>query len=128
MLKSEVLKGLKVDWECVGKSSMTSGNEYKVRFSRNGKMATIKFHDNYLNQQNTSDVVYSWLMDSMAYENSSSFEDFCLEFGYSVHDEDYGLNKDSYKVYLCCKRNYEKLHKFFTNEEIKQLENDFQDY
>ena len=54
------------------------------------------------------------LMDAMAYENCFNLDDFMDEFGY-----DYEQSKDAEKVYKNCERQYKKLHRLFTEEEIK---------
>ena len=107
----------------LGKSKQTSGNEYSVVLKYNGNSITMLFHDNYLNESGKDEFLYALLMDAMAYENCSSLADFMDEFGYG-----YERRKEAEKAYKACERQYNKLHRLFTEEEIKELQNEFEDF
>ena len=107
----------------LGKSKQTSGNEYSVVLKYNGNSITMLFHDNYLNESGKDEFLYALLMDTMAYENCSSLADFMDEFGYG-----YERRKEAEKAYKACEKQYNKLHRLFTEEEIDELHNEFEDF
>ena len=111
-----MLEKIKMSKSCIRKSAMTSGNEYRVYLSYNGKKCSLSYHDNYLNKVEKSNVIYCLLMDAMAYESSMNFDDFCNEFGYST-----GSITDTLKAYKGCKKNYDKVHRLFSESEIEIL-------
>ena len=111
-----MLERIKMSKTYIGKSGMTSGNEYRIYLSYNGKKCSFSYHDNYLNKVEKSNVIYCLLMDSMAYENSENFDDFCNEFGYMA-----SLINATLKAYKGCKRNYDKVHRLFSETEIEIL-------
>lgn len=117
MLK-DLVKANKV---CMGKSKKTSGNEYSVVLKYKGNCITMLFHDNYKNESGKDEFLYALLQDSFAYENCQNVNDFMLEFSY----EDI---KQATKIYKVCERQYKKLHRLFTEEEIEQLQEEFQDF
>ena len=119
MLK-DLVKANKV---CMGKSKETSGNEYSVVLKYNGNCITMLYHDNYLNKGDKDDFLYALLMDSFAYENCYNLADFMDEFGYEYEDKD-----KAQKIYKACERQYNKLHRLFTDEEISQLQEEFEDF
>ena len=114
---------VKANKVCMGKSNKTSGNEYSVVLKYNGNSITILFHDNYRNESGKDEFLYALLMDAMAYENCFNLDDFMDEFGYG-----YEQKEEAEKVYKACKRQYNKLHRLFTEEEIKELQNEFEDF
>ena len=108
------------------KSDKTSGNEYSVILKYCGNSITMLFHDNYKNESGKDEFLYALLMDAMAYENCCSrfgFGDFMKEFGY-----DYEQEKEAAKAYKACERQYHKLHRLFTKEEIELLQKEFEDF
>ena len=107
----------------LGKSKQTSGNEYSVVLKYNGNSITMLFHDNYLNESGKDEFLYALLMDAMAYENCSNLADFMDEFGYG-----YERRKEAEKAYKACEKQYNKLHRLFTEEEIDELYNEFEDF
>ena len=117
MLK-DLVKANKI---CMGKSKQTSGNEYSVVLKYNGNCITMLYHDNHLNKSDRDDFLYALLVDSFAYENNCILADFMNEFGYD--DESKALI-----VYNACKRQAKKLHRLFTEEEIEQLQEEFEDF
>ena len=115
---------VRVNKTCMGKSTQTSGNEYSVVLKYNEKSITMLFHDNYRNESEKDDFLYALLMDAMLYEECPNLADFMRELGY-----DYEQRKEAQKVYRACeRRQYNKLHKLFTEEEIKELQNEFEDF
>lgn len=116
----DLVKASKV---CMGKSNKTSGNEYSVVLKYNGNSITILFHDNYRNESGKDEFLYALLMDAMLYEDCPNLADFMGELGY-----DYEQKEEAEKVYKACKRQYNKLHRLFTEEEIKELQNEFEDF
>lgn len=117
MLK-DLVKANKV---CLGKSEMTNGNDYSVTLEYNGNCITMVYHDNYLNEGDRDDFLYVLLIDSFIYEDFRNAKDLMLEYGC----KDIKQAKEIYKV---CKRHYKKLHRLFTDEEISQLQAEFEDF
>ena len=116
----DLVKASKV---CMGESKQTSGNEYSVVLKYNGNSITMLFHDNYLNESGKDDFLYALLMDAMLYEDCPNLADFMGELGY-----DYEQRKEAQKVYKACERQYNKLHRLFTEKEIEELQNEFEDF
>ena len=114
---------VKVNKVCMGKSNKTSGNEYSVVLKYNGNSITILFHDNYRNETGKDEFLYALLMDAMLYEDCPNLADFMGELGYG-----YEQKEEAKKVYKACERQYNKLHRLFTEEEIKELQNEFEDF
>ena len=116
----DLVKASKV---CMGKSNKTSGNEYSVVLKYNGNSITMLFHDNYRNESEKDEFLYALLMDAMLYEDCPNLADFMGELGY-----DYDQREEAEKAYKACERQYNKLHRLFTEEEIKQLQDEFEDF
>lgn len=116
----DLVKASKV---CMGKSKQTSGNEYSVVLKYNGNSISMLFHDNYKNESGKDEFLYALLIDAMAYENCSNLADFMDEFGYG-----YDQREEAKKAYKACGRQYNKLHRLFTEEEIEQLQKEFEDF
>lgn len=99
----------------LGKSTMTSGDAFRVTLSYKGRKCSFIFNDNYLNKCEKVDFIYCLLRDADAYNCTKSFEDFAFEFGY---------NEDSmkaYKIYKECKKQAERTKRLFKNIEIMKL-------
>lgn len=116
----DLVKASKV---CMGKSKKTNGNEYSVVLKYNGNSITMLFHDNYKNESGKDDFLYALLMDAFAYEDCFNLANFMDEFGY-----DYDQRKEAEKAYKACERQYNKLHRLFTEKEIEELQNEFEDF
>lgn len=69
----------------------------------------------------SDDALYGILMDLSAYDNTQNIDDFAAEFGYDKVSE--LLN-----AYNGCKKTSEALHEIFTDVELEQLKEEFQDY
>ena len=119
--------------------------QYRLELSnKNNSTKSYKFtfHDSvasYANREklNKADALYSVLMDMQAYSSTQNFEDFCDEFGYNKWDEyptsdyeDYYLDYDrnSLEIFNACKKAYDSMRDMFTDEELDQLQEEFQDY
>ena len=130
--------------------------EYKHTISRVGDDSvtyTAVFHDSVANCEknkplNKDDILHAFLMDAGSYDMSTSEKDFLEEFGYdefkmydsyaryrsiSFLEDCYALSdvklfKDGLKAYQACRKASEKLHNMFTDEEIEQLQKEFEDY
>lgn len=67
-LKQQLYDGIQIKATLVGKSQMTSGNEYKIRLEHNGKFALLPYHTNINDIVDKQDIVECLLLDSEAYE------------------------------------------------------------
>ena len=105
----------------IGKSTLTSGNAYRVTLTRNGVKVGFIFNDNIYNESDKNDFIYSLLSDSQAYESTRDLTDFMNEFGYTD-------DKQAKQVYNACKKQSERLHKLFNDAEIETLEKIFENY
>ena len=117
-----LLNTLKIKKTYLQKSTMTSGNAYRITITRNKKRISFIYHDNYLNKSNDKDFLYSLLLDSQAYTTSYNFIDFANNYGY---------DSDSIKtlnIYKACKKQHDRLIKLFNDDEIQKLENYFSEY
>lgn len=66
---------------------------------------------------NIKDVMYSLLLDAMAYDEADNIFDFCDEFGYDCID-----NYDkAIEIYNACKKTSITLHNMFTDAELDEL-------
>lgn len=93
-------------------------NKYIVTIRTTKGKTTFTYYDSYHNYSNgvcelKSDDLKSsldcFLSDSLSYENTTDFFDFCKEFGYD-DIEDYGKAK---KAYNGCKRSYNSAIRIF---------------
>ena len=114
-LKQQLYDGIQIKATLVGKSQMTSGNEYKIRLEHNGTFAILPYHTNINDIVDKQDIVECLLLDSEAYENTNDVTDFADTFGYT----DYIKAK---KAYQECKKQSERLHKLFDDNEIAILQ------
>ena len=111
------LDDVKVTKKEIGKSSMTSGNAYRVTITYNGKKAGFVFNDNYHNNATKEDLLVCLYNDAMAWAYHQCFEDFCWEFGY----EDIHQYKEARKAYNECKKQDQRLCRLFNEEEINAM-------
>ena len=96
------------------KSMMCSGNKYFITLSYKGQRASFVFHDNYLNRSTKQDIISCLVSDAKAYEQALDLYDFCCEFGYMDRQK-------ARKAYEGCRKQSERLHRLFTDEEIALL-------
>lgn len=114
-LKQQLYDGIQIKATLVGKSQMTSGNEYKIMLEHNGTFAISPYHTNAKDIIDKQDIVECLLLDSEAYENTNDVTDFADTFGYA----DYNKAK---KAYQECKKQSERLRKLFDDNEIAILQ------
>lgn len=114
-LKQQLYDGIQIKATLVGKSQMTSGDEYKIRLEHNGQFVILPYHTNINNTIDKRDIVECLLSDSEAYENTVDVTDFAYTFGYN----DYIKAK---KAYQECKKQSERLRKLFDDSEIAILQ------
>lgn len=115
------LNKIKCSRSYVGKSPMCSGNKYRVRMSYNGRSVSFYFHDNYKNESEKKDYLYSLLLDMSAYDNTYNVDEFMREFGYKNYEE-------AQRIRNACKRNGDKVRKLFNEREIDELNELLADY
>lgn len=96
------------------KSHMTSGNQYFITISYNGKQAKFVFHDNYMNKSKKEDFLSALVSDALAFDRAENFEEFVNEFGYTNR-------REASRVYVGCMSQSKRLHRLFTDEEIALL-------
>ena len=115
---------------------------YYLELNHNGKKYRFTYHDSvhaYCNGSKLDklNALYCILMDSNSIEYTRDFSDFCSEFGYNEYDYTCSYfpyryirkeNKEAKKVYNACMKTYEALHDIFSNDELEQLQDEFQDY
>lgn len=116
MTVEQILSKIKFSRTFVRKSEMTSGNEYKIVLSYNGKQATFAFHDNFENKSSFKDWIYCLVLDMNAFDYSKDVYDFANSFGYAYED----ISK-AHKAYNGCKANSAKMHRLFTEDELEIL-------
>ena len=103
-------------WECKQALIHTSGNAFKVTIKYNGKQHTMIYCDNYKNEGNLRDYLYSLWLDAGCYEESRDVYDFARTF-YG----DAGITPQIRKIYDACKRQHEAIHRLFNDAEIELL-------
>ena len=99
---------------------------YEVELLYEGKTYTTHFTDSVMAYRNGDsinfkDVMYGLLNDKSAYDNCTDIDDFANEFGYEKVSE-------CIKAYKGCEETSKGLDKLFTEEELEQLREEFQDY
>lgn len=110
--------------------------KYYLELKYNNKSYRFTFHDSIYNYNhnkklNKLDTIYAVLTDSNSYDYTRNYQDFCNEFGYDEYIEtQYGIieNREARKIYEACKKTYEALHEIFSDDELEQLQDEFQDY
>ena len=96
------------------KSTMTTGNAYLVTLTYKGKRCSFVFHDNFRNASKKEDFLYCLYLDAEAFDNNVDIYNFADSFGYKQC-------RDAEKAYEGCRKQSERLHKLFTEEEIALL-------
>ena len=119
---------IKVLTETTIKSPFSNGycKKYFLELKYNNKKYNFDFTGSVYDYEhgnafNPDDALYCILMDLSAYDNAQNIDDFAADFGYEKVSE--LLN-----VYNGCKKTSEALHKIFTDSELEQLQEEFQDY
>ena len=122
MKTNDILNNIKFKKTYLDKSTLTSGNKYKITMTYNNKTISFIFNDNFENKSNLNDCLYCLILDSYSYEyNENDLRGFALEFGY----EDFNEAK---RVYNACKKQFERFNKLFTQEEREALKKHFENY
>lgn len=110
------IDNVKVSKTDLGKSTMTSGNAYRITLTHNGKKASFIFNDNYRNASGKEDLIVCLYNDAMAWAYHQCFEDFVWEYGYEIHQL-----KEAKKAYDECKKQDRRLSRLFSLEEINAI-------
>lgn len=130
-----------------------SCHKYRLALKYNNKTFTFSFHDSVRNYEegknlNKEDALYCVLTDSYCYEDTRNIKDFLNAFGYDEFDlypyiengytladlysfasgVDVDQLRAGLKAYRGCKRAFEKLHEIFTEKELEELQEEFQNY
>ena len=127
-------------------------NEYQVRLSYNNVEYEFTMHDSVHAYENGLELdpkhaVWSVLMDSNSYEYNNKIEDFLTEFGYDEFDiyestkiyrkstlydiyskEDVDTVYQGIEAFKACKKANKILHEMMTDEELAELEKEFEDF
>ena len=110
-----MIKCKKVD---LGKSTMTSGNAYRVTISYNGNWCRFVFNDNYQNKANKEDFLYCLWLDASSFEECRDVYDFAHSFCY---DRACTPMSEVRKIYRACEKQSERLHRLFNENEINLI-------
>lgn len=106
-----------------------SRNVYKVRIDRNGKTMYVSFGDSLENTiRGKRPSAYDILACLQKYP-VYSFEDFCSEYGYEMYANypeeanRYGYNKESYRIFRACEKQYAQVQRLFGDclEELEEI-------
>lgn len=111
---NRLLRMIKCKRKYIGKSTLTSGNSYKIVLSYKGKWCAFIFNDNFKNESSKKDFLYCLVLDAQAYDNARGLDDFMHTFGYT--DE-----KEARGAYRACKVQSVRLHSLFNEQEIDLL-------
>lgn len=111
-----MLEKIKCTKIVLGKSTITSGDAYRITLSHNGKRCSFIFNDNFRNESNKIDFINALECDSNAYESTKNLNSFMVEFSYS-----YKNYTEAKKAFDECKKQYERFNKLFTPSEQEQL-------
>ena len=117
----ELLNKITYNVEDLGKSSLTSGNTYKITIKYNKKQFTFTFHDNFYNNSDLNDYIQCLRIDSSCYEETKNLNDFITSFYGDIESlEDY---KQKEKAYNACKKAHNALKRLFNSEELELIYN-----
>lgn len=100
--------------------------KYEVELNYKGNTYTTYFTDSVMAYRNNEElnfkhVMYCLLLDKSAYDNCTDIDDFQHEFGYEKVSE-------CLKAYNGCKETSEGLDRLFTEEELEELQEEFENY
>ena len=98
--------------------------KYEVELNYNGETYTTHYTDSAMAYRNGEGIDFKQVMeclllDKSAYDNCRDIDDFQAEFGYEKVSE-------CLKVYNGCKETSEALDRIFTEEELEQLQEEFE--
>ena len=95
-------------------------NVYKVNVSYNGKRTSFKFYDSAHNTnmgiEPTKNDILDCIVSDYNYTEYSTFNDFCANMGY---DND---SIKAQKIWKSCLKQAAKLQKVFSEDDIRQLD------
>ena len=119
---------IKILTSTVIKSPWANGycRKYFLELNYNNKKFSFPYTDSVMaycngDKLDKMNALYCVLLDADAYDNSRDIDDFSAEFGYEKISE-------CLKAYRACEKTSEKMHEIFTNAELEQLHDEFQDY
>lgn len=100
--------------------------KYFLELNYNNKKFSFPFTDSvaaYCKNEKLDKInaLYCVLSDADAYDSTQNIDDFAAEFGYEKVSE-------LLKAYRACEKTSEKMHEIFTDAELEQLHDEFQDY
>ena len=100
--------------------------QYEVELTYKGESYSTTYTDSvaaYKNGEeiNFKDFMYCILSDMSCFETCEDIDDFQANFGYEKASE-------LLKAYNGCKETSEALHRIFTDEELEELQKEFEDY
>ena len=101
-------------------------NKYFLELNYNGKKYGFDYCGSIADFEankplDKMNALYCVLSDADAYDSTQNIDDFAAEFGYEKVSE-------LLKAYRACKKTSEALHEIFTDAELEQLHDEFQDY
>lgn len=96
---------------------------FDITLMRNKKIILFEYQCNTsVTKPTKKDCLWCLMCDSSSYEScSGNIDEFQKEFGYEKVSE-------CIKAFNGCKQNYQKLYCLFTDDEIRALEEYFEDY
>lgn len=100
-------------------------NIYSLTIKRNGKTSSFRFGDSVFNSQNVKrpkdyEIMYALVQDYYSYYDYVNLRDFMSMYGYEDKEK-------ARKIVNRLKRDFEKLNKLFTTEEIELIARVYQE-
>lgn len=106
---------------------MGCGAGYSVVLSRNNVKYYTKYNASIVEgnkRPNEMDILYCILSDAHCYTYTTSFSDFCSEFGYDEYED----RAKAQRVYKSCMTASIKLEQMFNDKELEILDKVFENY
>jgi hypothetical protein len=100
----------------IGKSTMTTGNKYRVTLTHNGKSVWFIFHDNIYNKSSVTDFVDTLMSEAYTIYEYRDYTELATDFGI-----DYAEAK---KLYRGCEHQKARLDRLFTEAELQTLQDE----
>lgn len=110
----KLLSMIKCTKTYIRKSSVCSGDEFRITLTYKSKKAVFSFHDNYFNESDKSDFIRCLLIDCLAFDYTSDVYDFMREYGYN----DMQVARFTYKM---CEKQSKRVHRLFNDQELDIL-------
>jgi hypothetical protein len=120
----------KEDYDFVPKDDLDwnrSASHWKCTLRRGRKSLTIGFHmgSAHTGDPVPSEVLHSLALDSQSFDNATSFEDWCRDYGYDAEiDDDEGRlkrNPKAWRIWKAVEAQSKKLHNLLGEELIEEL-------